>query len=56
MKQPKKPTREQKSCLFAHNLNWKDWMILEETGFYFRIIHKKTGAIKSIDKFARKRR
>lgn len=38
MKQPKKLTREQKCCLSAHYLNWKDWMLVEETEFYYRMI------------------
>lgn len=37
MKQPKKLTREQKECLSAHYLNCKDWMLVEETDFYYRI-------------------
>lgn len=40
MKQPKKLTREQKECLSAHYLNCKDWMLVEETDFYYRIINK----------------
>lgn len=56
MKQPKKLTYEQKRCLSAHYLNWKDWMLVEETELYYKIVNKKTGAIKSVDKFARKRR
>ena len=40
MKQPKKLTREQKECLSAHYLNCKDWMMVEETEFYDRIINK----------------
>ena len=43
MKQPKKLTREQKECLSAHYLNCKDWMLVEETEFYYRIINKNTG-------------
>lgn len=49
MKQPKKLTREQKECLSAHYLNCKDWMLVEETEFYYRIINKNTGTIKSVD-------
>lgn len=56
MKQPKKLTREQKECLSAHYLNCKDWMLVEETEFYYRIINKNTGVIKSVDKFRRVRR
>lgn len=54
MKQPKKLTREQKCCVSAHYLNPKDWMLLDETEFYYKIINKNTGAIKSIDKFRRR--
>ena len=56
VKQPKKLTRNQKSCLAAHMLNWKEWMLVEETDFYYRIIHKKTKRIKSVDKFQRSHR
>lgn len=56
MKQPKRLTYEQKCCLSAHYLNWKDWMLVEETEFYYKIVNKKTGAKKSLDKFTRRRR
>ncbi len=55
MKQPKKLTRDQKMCVSAHYLNARDWMLVEETEFYYRIINKKTGAIRSIDKFRKRR-
>lgn len=53
MKQPKKLTREQKKCVSAHYLNPKNWMLVEETDFYLKIIHKTTGKHKSLDKFRR---
>ena len=56
MKQPKKLTREQKESLSAHYLNCKVWMLVEETDFYYRIINKNTGVIKSVDKFRKMRR
>lgn len=56
MKQPKKLTRKQKECLSAHYLNCKDWMLVEETEFYYRIINKNTRAVKNVDKFRRLRR
>lgn len=56
MKQPKKLTYDQKCCLTAHDLNWKEWMFVAETDFYYEIIHKKTGVIKMVDKFVRKKR
>lgn len=54
MKQPKRLTRDQKQCLGAHRLDWREWMLVEETEFCYRIINKKTGIIKSVDKFRRK--
>ena len=56
MKQPKRLTRNQKECLSGHNLNWHDWMLIAETEFYYRVINKYTGAIKSVDKFKKGRR
>lgn len=53
MKQPKKLTRRQKECLSAHYLNADNWMLVEETEFYLKIINKKTGKIRSVDKFKR---
>ncbi len=55
MKQPKKLTRNQKECLAMHCLEWREWMLVEETGLHYRIINKNTGAIKSVNKFGRKR-
>ena len=40
--------------LTAHCLNWKDWMFVGETEFCYRIINKKTGAVKGVDKFRRR--
>lgn len=51
MKRPKRLTLEQKKCVSAHYLNANDWSLLAETEFYYKIINKKTGAVKSIDKF-----
>lgn len=53
MKQPKKLTRIQKECLSAHHLNADNWALIEETEFYLKIINKKTGTRKTIDKFRR---
>ena len=55
MKQPKKLTRVQKQCLSAHNLIADNWMLIEETDFYLKVINKKTGSKKSIDKFIRQK-
>lgn len=51
MKQPKKLTRNQKECLSAHHLNAENWMLIEETEFYLKIINKQTGVKKIVDKF-----
>lgn len=56
MKQAKRPTRQQKECLSAHHLNADNWMLVEETDFYLKIINKQTGTRKSVDKFLRERR
>lgn len=56
MKQPKKLTRDQKVCLSAHSLNWKEWMLIEETEFHYRIINKNSRVVKSVDKFKRSKR
>ncbi len=53
MKQPKRLTRSQKECLSAHYLNAGNWMLVEETEFYLKIINKQTGKIRSVDKFKR---
>lgn len=54
MKQAKRLTRRQKECLSAHHLNADNWMLIEETDFYLKIINKQTGTRKSVDKFRRK--
>lgn len=54
MKQPSRLTRRQKECLTAHHLNSQDWMLIEETDFYLKIINKQTEKRKSVDKFIRK--
>lgn len=56
MKQPKALTREQKEVVSSHNWPAKDYMLVEETEFYYKLIHKDTGKIKIIDKFKRGKR
>lgn len=53
MKQAKKLTRQQKECVSAHGLIADNWMLVEETEFYYKIINKQTGTRKSVDKFRR---
>lgn len=50
IKQPKKLNREQKACLSARGLKTDNWMLVEETAFYLKIINKKTGRRKMVDK------
>lgn len=35
----------------AHKLDPKEWGFVAETDFYYRIVNRKTGVIKSVDKF-----
>lgn len=56
MKQAKKPTREQKEILSNNYLNWKDWAVIKDGDFRLTVIHKETGRVKFIDKFARRKR
>ena len=53
MKQAKKLTRQQKECLLAHGLVANNWMLVEETEFYYKIIHKESRKTKMVDKFRR---
>lgn len=55
MKQPKRLTRNQKKCLSAHYLSAEDWMLVEETDFYLKVINKRTGKMRFVDKFIRGR-
>lgn len=52
MKQPKKLTRKQKNAVDTAKLNPDNWMLVEQTEFYLKIIHKTTGKIRRIDRYA----
>ncbi len=52
MKQPKKLTREQKMAVSAAGLNVENWMLVEQTEFYLKIIHKTSGKTRRIDRYA----
>ncbi len=56
MKQPKRLTRDQKMCLSAHYLNPDNWMLVEETEFYLKIINKNDKTRRFVDKFLRPKR
>ncbi len=48
MKQPKKPTYEQKKLINKNKLDWKEWMVKDEDNISIALIHKQTGKIKVI--------
>ena len=48
MKQPKKPTREQKILIGKMKLDWKEWMVKDEDNISVALVNKRTGEIKVI--------
>lgn len=56
MKQPKALTREQKIIVSSHYMSAREWMLVEEMEFYYKLISKKSGKTKIIDKFERGRK
>ena len=54
MKQPRKLTRTEKGILSNNYLNATEWMLLDETEAFLKIIHKTTGKIKMVTKFPKK--
>lgn len=55
MKQPKKPTREQKVAMYNNLLNWKNWMVIKEDESYIYIISKTGKQRRTISKYGSKR-
>lgn len=51
MKQPKKLTREQKEAVYASGYLPDNWMLVEQTEFYLKIIHKTSGKTRRIDRY-----
>lgn len=51
MKQSKKLTREQKIAVSAANLNSDSWLLVEQTEFYLKIIHKTSGKTRRVDRY-----
>lgn len=43
MKQPKKPTREQKKVMSENGLDWKKYNVTDVDNISFTAVHKKTG-------------
>lgn len=56
MKQATKLTRAMKEACSAYRLNWKEWLCLGETEFSYKLIHRETGRIKSLDKYVARKR
>lgn len=56
MKQAKRLTRSQKEVVKSHGLVPNNWMLQQETDFYFHLVNKKTQSTKIIDKFMRGRK
>lgn len=54
MKQPRKPTRNEKEVMSSHDLVVNEWMVIKATEFYLYLIHKQTGKKKTIDNFKRR--
>lgn len=53
MKQPRKLTRNEKESVLAQGLNPDKYMVQETTDFYLKIIHKESGEVKRVDRYAR---
>ena len=43
MKQPKRPTREQKQLIKENRLDWHNWMVAGEDNMAITIVSKKSG-------------
>lgn len=56
MKQAKALTRKQKEIVSSHYMSAKEWMLVEETDFYLKLIHKQNGKLRIIDRFKRGKR
>lgn len=52
MKQPKRPTRDQKKVIEQHKLNPSNWFVERDTPAEMVIVHRETGTVKVIRKGA----
>lgn len=50
MKNPKKPTREQKKIMANRGLDWKNWLVISADLVSLTILNKKSGRIRVIFK------
>ena len=55
MSRPKRLTREQKIIIASHGLNPNQWLLLQETEFFLKLVDKETGKKYNTDKFLRGR-
>lgn len=55
MKQPKRPTREQKAMISSYHLNPNHWMVVGETELYLKIVNKETGKLRLISKYRKRK-
>lgn len=53
MSRPKRLTREQKIIIASHGLNPNQWLLLQETEFFLKLVDKETGKKYNTDKFLR---
>ena len=49
MKQPKKPTYEQKKRMNKKGLDWHEWMVESQTETGLYIVHKDTGERRQLE-------
>lgn len=52
MKNPKRLTMEQKKAVSASGFIARNWMLVEQTEFYLKIIHKTSGVTRTVDRYA----
>lgn len=52
MNRPKRLTKEQKEAVSAAGLLPDKWMLVEQTEFYLKVIHKTLGKTRRIDRYA----
>ena len=50
MKQPKRPTRDNKVLMSKNNLNAENWMVLSENKAELILISKRTGRRRTLTK------
>lgn len=50
MKNPKKPTRSQKICMTEHRLNFKNWLVVNETDSELIVYNKLKGTTRILHK------